>query len=165
MIKYVPQDTQVTFAEIPCEITLCINLSCCPHHCPGCHSPYLREDMGEELTNDVLDKLIRKNKGISCVVFMGGDNDIDRLIELSKSVVNGGLKTAWYTGSREEEIDFYKVGWFFDYIKVGPYIEECGPLNNPNTNQRLYKIGRLYNQDLIMRDDITNKFWTHGNNK
>lgn len=41
----------------------------------------------------------------------------------------------------------------FDYIKLGPYIEELGPLNNPNTNQRLYKVE---GNQLI---DITNKFW------
>jgi anaerobic ribonucleoside-triphosphate reductase activating protein len=158
MIKYIPQDTQVVFAEIPNEICLAINLSCCPHRCPGCHSPYLREDIGEELTDDVLAYLIKKNPGITCVLFMGGDNDIDRLCELAKRV---SVKTAWYTGSTEEEVDFYKVGWFFDYIKVGPYIQERGPLNNPNTNQKLFKIEKFINQDMIIRDDITNKFWTH----
>jgi len=41
----------------------------------------------------------------------------------------------------------------FDYIKIGPYIEEKGPLNNPNTNQRLYeKVGNNHK-------DITYKFW------
>lgn len=160
MIKYIPEDTQVTFAEIPDEITLCINLSCCPHRCPGCHSPYLQTDYGEELTNDIIEDLIKKNPGITCVCFMGGDSDVGRLIELAKSVVNAGLRTAWYSGN--EEVNFYEVGWFFDYIKVGPYIKERGPLDNPNTNQKLFKIGRLYNQDLILSDDITNKFWKHG---
>lgn len=159
MIKYVPQDTQVVFAEIPDEICLAINLSLCPHHCPGCHSPYLREDIGEELTCEKLDELVKNNPGISCVLFMGGDNDLDSLKELARHIYT--IKTAWYTGSKEENVNFYEMGWFFDYIKVGPYIEEKGPLNNPNTNQRLYKIGRLYNQDLIMRDDITNKFWKY----
>ena len=159
MIKFVPQDTQVTFAEIPDEITLCINLSLCPHRCPGCHSPYLQTDYGVELENDTLNEFIECNKGITCVCFMGGDGDKERLIELAKDVVNTGLKTAWYSG--EKEIDLYEYGWYFDYIKVGPYVKELGPINNSETNQRLYKIGRLYNQQQILIEDITNKFWKH----
>jgi len=27
-----------------------------------------------------------------------------------------------------------------DYIKLGPYVEEKGGLDNPNTNQRFYRI-------------------------
>ena len=34
-----------------------------------------------------------------------------------------------------------------------PYIKEKGPLDNPNTNQRFYKV---VNEELI---DITHKFW------
>ena len=47
MVKYV--NTEVVFEEIPDEITLAINVSNCPNQCPGCHSPYLREDIGEDL--------------------------------------------------------------------------------------------------------------------
>lgn len=159
MIKYIPQDTQVTFAEIPDEITLCINLSCCPHRCPGCHSPYLQMDYGVELENDTLNDLIEYNRGITCVCFMGGDGDKERLIELAKEVVNMGLKTAWYSG--EKEIDLYEYGWYFDYIKIGPYIKELGPINVSTTNQKLYKIGKLYNQQLLLIEDITNKFWKY----
>ena len=157
MIKYIPQDTQVTFAEIPDEITLCINLSQCPHRCLGCHSPYLREDIGDELTNETLIKLIKKNPGVTCVCFMGGDGDKEKLIELAKDITNMGLKTAWYSG--EKEINLFEFGWFFDYIKVGPYIKSLGPLNKQTTNQKLYKIGRLYNYHDIIAYDITNKFW------
>ena len=162
MIKYVPEDTSIVFSEIPDEIAMALNISQCASSCPGCHSPYLREDIGDELTDEVLIELIKKNPGVTCVCFMGGDNDIDRLCELAR---RSPIRTAWYTGSKEEEIDFYKVGWFFDYIKVGPYIESFGPINNPNTNQRLYEIGRFINQDQILRHDITNKFWKHGSNQ
>lgn len=158
MIKYIPQDTQVTFAEIPDEITLCINLSCCPHRCPGCHSPYLQTDCGEELTKDALDDLIKHNPGITCVLFMGGDGDKKTLCSLADHInIKYGLKVGWYSG--EIDLNFYQVGWHFDYIKVGPYIESLGPLNNSKTNQRLYKIDRLYNQGQIIKEDITNKFW------
>lgn len=39
MLKFT--DTQVTFSEIPDQISLCINLSNCPYHCPACHSKEL----------------------------------------------------------------------------------------------------------------------------
>ena len=41
----------------------------------------------------------------------------------------------------------------FDYVKVGGYKEEYGPLNKETTNQRLYEIGA----DGIK--DITYRFW------
>ena len=63
----------VTFSEFPNEISLCINISQCPCHCPGCHSSYLAEDIGEPLGELTLHKLITENKGITCVGFMGGD--------------------------------------------------------------------------------------------
>lgn len=153
MLKYIPRDTQVTFSEIPDEITLCINLSGCPHHCPGCHSPYLRNDEGEELTEEVLKRLLTKNKGVTCVCFMGGDANKTELVELVSSVED--VKKAWYSG--ENELDIQKYGLVFDYIKVGPYVESLGPLNSPTTNQRLYKIDRTSNQLIIT--DITYKFW------
>ena len=63
---------QVVFKEVPDEVTLSINITNCPYRCPGCHSPYLQEDVGEELTFETLSYLIEKNKGITCVCFMGG---------------------------------------------------------------------------------------------
>ena len=39
MLKYL--NCQVTFAEVPDEISLCINITNCPNRCPGCHSPEL----------------------------------------------------------------------------------------------------------------------------
>ena len=68
-------DTMVTFSEVPDKISLCINISGCPNRCPGCHSPELWEDIGTELNEDSLTKLINKNEGITCVCFMGGDAD------------------------------------------------------------------------------------------
>ena len=84
MLKYV--DTLVSFSEVPDEISLCINISNCPHNCPGCHSSYLAQDIGEELTLDKLSELIFNNKGISCVCFMGGDADPTYINRLAFSV-------------------------------------------------------------------------------
>jgi anaerobic ribonucleoside-triphosphate reductase activating protein len=43
-----------------------------------------------------------------------------------------------------------------DYVKVGPYIEAKGPLPNPDTNQRMY---RIENGELT---DITASFRKKG---
>ena len=60
-MKYV--DTKIVFQELPNEITLAINISGCPCACIGCHSSYLSQDIGESLTKEALQQLIRKNKG------------------------------------------------------------------------------------------------------
>lgn len=161
MLKYV--DTKVTFAEIPNEISLCINISGCPNRCPGCHSKYLQEDIGEELTTEVIDKLITENKGITCVCFMGGDSDPAYIIELSKYIkLHHFLSVGIYSGKERMHADIVMgLGWF-DYIKLGPYIEEKGPLNSPTTNQRLLKIYVEHNENEepnLKVEDLTYLFW------
>lgn len=151
MIKYVPEDTSVVFSEIPDEITLAINISNCScGPCPGCHSPYLQTDVGEELTAEILSELIDRNPGITCVSFMGEGRDRDSLLALTHTPREKGLKVALYSGRREVEPDYDA---YFDYIKVGPYIEAKGPLNKTTTNQVLYEIRDG------QRFDITYKFW------
>lgn len=138
MLKYA--DTKVTFSEVPDEISLCISLSGCPHRCKGCHSSYLQEDIGTELNEEILDSLIQKNNGISCVCFMGGDNDLPELHHLAEYIHREHkLKTAWYTGLEFTPTMDRIIAQPFDYIKTGPYIESVGPLSSPRTNQRFYK--------------------------
>lgn len=149
MLKYL--NTPVTFAEVPDEITLCINITGCPNRCPGCHSQFLWEDNGEDLTQSTLEQLIRDNSGVSCVCLMGGDQDPEAINFFGGIIKHSGKKSAWYSGKSEiaNEINLNN----FDYIKIGPYIEEKGGLSNPNTNQKLYKI---IGTNL---EDITYKFW------
>ena len=152
MLKYV--DTKVVFQEVPDEVTLAINISNCPCQCKGCHSSYLAQDIGTELTFNEVRKLIKKNSGISCIAFMGGDSEPKRIDALASFVTNHyQLKVAWYSGRQElsKEIDLQN----FDAIKLGPYIEELGPLNSRTTNQRFYKVN---GKELV---DITSKFWKH----
>ena len=152
MLKYIPEDTSVTFAEIPDQICLAINISGCPHKCLGCHSPYLRDNIGEELIIPVLEKLVKKNSGITCVLFMGGDSDKEYLTTLSSYIHSLNLLVGWYSGEDELDLNIYKK--YFDYIKVGSYKKELGPLNCKTTNQRLYRI-----RDRKFIDDITYRFW------
>lgn len=153
MLKYV--DTMVTFSEVPDEISLCIEISNCPCHCKNCHSSYLAEDIGEELTCSRLEELLQANKGITCVSFMGGDIDSGEIVELAKYIklFYPGLKVAWYSGRQELPKHFNLEP--FSFIKLGPYIEKLGPLNSKTTNQRFYKVE---DNKLI---DITYKFLKH----
>lgn len=129
--------------EIPDEVTLALNISGCPNKCPGCHSPWLAGDEGVALNENFINLLINKYiSGLTCVCFMGGDQnpaEINRLASYIKATFPQ-LKTAWYSGLIElsDAIDVLK----FDYIKVGPYIEEKGGLRSPNTNQKFYKVLR-----------------------
>ena len=61
------------------------------------------------------------------------------------------VKIAWYSGRQELSEDINLEN--FDYIKLGPYMEEFGPLNSRTTNQRMYKV-----HDCEL-EDITSKFW------
>lgn len=148
MIKYISQDTSIVFSEIPDEVTLALNISNCQNSCIGCHTPYLRQNTGQELTEEILHHLIEQNSGISCICFMGEGNDVQALKNLAQYIRREfpDLKVALYSGREEVEDDIYDI---FDYVKIGPYKKECGPLNEKTTNQRLYK----------NRVDITNRFW------
>ena len=64
-LKYL--NTQIVFQEIPDEISLAINITQCPNNCKGCHSEYLKEDIGTELTKTELAKLIEQNERMSCI--------------------------------------------------------------------------------------------------
>ena len=158
MLKYV--NTEITFSEVPDEITLCINISNCSCHCKGCHSPYLAEDIGEELNSHSLQELIKANEGITCICFMGGDSnpqDIDSLAQWLK--IYFPYKVAWYSGRQTLPYDM-DLEWF-DYIKLGPYIEELGPLNSKTTNQKFYQVCNMASMDEEPRYeliDITYKF-------
>lgn len=151
MLKYV--DAKVVFAEVPDEVTLAINISNCPCQCKGCHSSYLAQDIGTELTFNEVRKLIKKNSGVSCIAIMGGDAEPDKVNTLASFIINhyNSIKVAWYSGRQEldNNIDLCN----FDYIKLGPYKEEFGPLNSRTTNQRFYKVS---NGELV---DITSRFY------
>ncbi|MBO4816955.1 MAG: anaerobic ribonucleoside-triphosphate reductase activating protein, partial [Bacteroidales bacterium] len=82
MLKYVPAMTSVVMEEIPGKVTLAIDISNCRGNCIGCHSPFLKLDIGEELTEEAIDRLIDDNFGVNCFLFMGEGRDHDRLMEL-----------------------------------------------------------------------------------
>jgi len=166
MIKYIPQDTQVVFSEIPDEITLAVNISNCQNNCKGCHSPYLKKDVGEELTETAIDELIEKNNGITCFCFMGEGNDAETLKNRIKYISEKypQIKIGLYSGRDKVEEDFYWEN--LNYLKIGSYKSELGPLNKETTNQRLYEGGKYYSWATVVDGklrkcwkDITDRFW------
>ena len=150
MLKYLNSD--VVFQEIPGEVSLAINITGCPCRCPGCHSQYLWGDIGEPLTEEVLDKMIdHQHQNITCVALMGGDAipaEIDRLMNhLRKS--HPKLHTAWYSGRTTLSADANLDN--FDYIKLGPYLAHLGGLKSPRTNQHLYRVEGTNLRDITSR--------------
>ena len=127
--------------EIPDEISLAVNISCCPNRCPGCHSPWLWDNSGEEMTEEMLSGLIGKySAAITCFCFMGGDAEPMEIMRLAAWIKRQWphIKTAWYSGKEAlpERFDINVL----DYLKLGPYIESLGGLKSPETNQILYRI-------------------------
>lgn len=171
-MKYV--DTMVTFSEVPDEISLAINISGCNIHCPDCHSKYLWDDIGEPLTEEVLDSLIEKNQGITCVCLMGGDNDVPQVMKFFEHIREKypELKNAWYSGQELKNLKGMIHLEVLDYLKVGPYIKRRGPLTEKFTNQEFFwishtkafdsKEGRIREYPILVT--YTYKFWKYDEN-
>lgn len=150
MIKYVPQLTDIVLEEIPGRLTLALEISNCQGSCPGCHSPFLKENIGKELDAAAVEALVSANFGVNCILLLGEGNDPDALGRLAGFMRRRfpGLELALYSGREEVEPWIFEA---FDYVKTGPYVARLGPLNERTTNQRLYYHG----------EDITSLFW-HG---
>ncbi|MCD7996539.1 MAG: 4Fe-4S cluster-binding domain-containing protein [Clostridiales bacterium] len=142
----------IVFQEVPDEITLAINISGCPHKCEGCHSSYLWEYNGRLLKYDLGSIIYKYIDYISCVCFMGGDQNQEELLGALKMVKYHKIKTCLYTGvDNITQISILIPE--LDYVKIGHYSEEHGGLQSLTTNQKMYKKidGRFV--------DITSRFW------
>ena len=124
------------------------------------NSSYLAEDIGTELTFEELEKLIKQNSGISTICFMGGNNDPDYIWTLGFLLETHypNLKSAWYSGNQDmpdlSPENFFR-GIPFNFIKLGPYIAEKGPLDSKTTNQQMWQIDKNTGK----ATNITYKFW------
>ena len=128
---------QVTFIEIPDEINLVFSISNCKNFCKGCHSPFLQEDIGTELTDELLCKILSEQKYVTCVVFFGGDQEEKRMVELLKICIQKGFKTALYTG-KEKVSD--NIRNHLNYLKTGSYDVTRGGLSSGTTNQKMTNV-------------------------
>lgn len=163
---------QVTFREIPNEISLTIPTLCWNHCSIDCNSKFCWiENNGERkyLDEEVLKDLIEKNKGISCVTIMTSLNFI-RLNELFEYIKDNypKLKTALYIGENWvtllKYLDFYQFGFSnLDYIKIGGYVDKLGGLESKITNQQFYEIihqdvGTVFERNIfICRNELFKK--------
>ena len=148
MIKYIPELTDVVLEEVPDRVTLAVEIPNCQGSCPGCHSSFLKLELGKELTAAEADRLVEDNFGVNCFLFLGEGNDHEALMELAAHLraAHPDLELALYSGRQEVEEEIYEA---FDFVKVGPYVEALGPLSEASTNQRMY----------YHREDITSRFW------
>ena len=127
--------------EVPGESSLCIYISGCINNCPRCHYPELQlvhyGDKLAEYFRDIVDLYFSQT---TCVCFLGeGEStseDRSELVSYARYVHAAGLKTCLYSG-RDADLEEWMA--VFDYIKVGSYREELGPLNSSTTNQKFFK--------------------------
>lgn len=150
-LKYTHYD--IVFQEVPNEVSLVFNISGCPHKCEGCHSKYLWDYVGNYLADDI-DNIIQKYKGlITCICFMGGDQNLEELTELLFKVkYKYQLKTCVYSGS-DDAHTFDNTLQYLDYLKIGEFNVKLGGLDKQTTNQKFYRIEKC------KLEDITNGFW------
>ena len=95
--------TSVVLEEIPDRVSLAVDISNCRGNCEGCHSPFLKKDIGRELTPEVIDALVKDNFGVNCFLFLGEGRDPETLLELADHVRQLGLQAAVYSGREEVE--------------------------------------------------------------
>ena len=141
MIRFT--EHSVVFAEIPGHIALAINVSGCAYRCKGCHSPHLQQDVGEDLEQMLPRLLDTYAQYVDVVCFLGEGNDAHALAKCVRMCKQNGLMTALYSGAETEAaipvLSLLQPGEL-DFLKLGPYMEDKGPLNVPTTNQRLCRL-------------------------
>lgn len=155
MIKYYTYD--ITFQEVPDEVSLVFSITNCQGNCEGCHSPWLREDCGIDL-EEFLPVMIEQYKdAITCVCFMGEGNDPEALVRCMQLVRCHGLKVCLYSGrDLIEDIPLvYSILPLVDYLKIGSYQQKFGGLSSMGTNQQFY----AFDHERKSVKNIVNKFW------
>ena len=130
---------QITLQEVPNEVSLSYLMTGCPLKCEWCHSESAKDGTkGVELTPSLLREHIEAtNSLITCVLFLWGEWNEEKLLPLLDVAIEAGMKTALY--SWFEKID-NPIKEKLSYLKVWPYIKELGGLSESTTNQRMYNL-------------------------
>ena len=83
---------------------------------------------------------------ISCILFYGGEWEMNYLEALVSLIKKNGIKVALYTG---EEMNYFQKNFLYklDFIKTGRYIKELGGVQSIGSNQVLFenKYGQFNN--------------------
>lgn len=151
MLKYLY--VKEVFSEIPSEISLAVSITGCKQRCYGCHSRELWEDKGTPLDVQSVATLLQQHQGITTLLLLGGEHDIDALTEIFM-YAHKRVKTAWYCGLDMLPKDKLGIMQYLDFLKLGHFDAELGGLSSPTTNQHLYKIEHQGNGD-YWQTDIT----------
>jgi len=137
---------QITFQEVPDEISLSFLITGCPLKCKACHSSdSWNPAHGEILNIEILKKLIHKYQdAITCVLFMGGEWRQKELIDLLQVCQKFNLKTCLYTGLDDVSFDLKKE---LTFLKTGSWKKNLGGLSSRHTNQKLINLrtGQIMN--------------------
>lgn len=137
MLKYL--HVKEVFSEIPSEISLAVSITGCKQKCYGCHSRELWEDKGTPLDVETLCGLLNQHQGITTLLLLGGESNIDALTELFM-YAHKRVKTAWYSGLDRLPKQHQGILQYLDFYKEGHFDLELGGLDSPITNQRLYHV-------------------------
>lgn len=95
----------------------------------------------------VFTDLLDKYQAIaSCVLFMGGEWHQRDLIQYLRIAKSKQFKTCLYTG---EEWISKTIADELDYLKLGPWIEEKGGLDQITTNQQFIDLNTKTNKNYL----------------
>lgn len=133
------KNVDVVFQEVPGEISVCLSVAGCPLACPGCHSPELwTVRKGTELTQELYDGILKKYRNLAtCVLFLGGEWEHDRLVSYLDAAISEGYKTCLYTGLDTVSDQLLAR---LTYLKTGPWVAALGGLESPGTNQKFVEV-------------------------
>ena len=95
------------------------------------------------LSDELLEKLIdRYEDTISCVLFMGGEWQAEKLLSYILTVKSKQLKAALYTGLNMKQVQRQcpELLACLDYIKTGKWLPKLGGLDKPTTNQEFLNL-------------------------
>lgn len=159
---------QITFQEVPNEISLSFLIAGCPLKCKGCHSADswratseaseaikskihpINNNVQNQLTTEYLENRIKQYQDmISCVLFLGGEWKIKQLIELLQTVknTNPSLKTCLYTGLELDEIVELIEQEINEKVEIGwKYIFDNNLLDYLKTGRWIRELGGLDNK-------------------
>lgn len=168
MLKYWKPDTSITFAEFPDEICLAVNISNCPGMCEECSEEYLQGDIGDYLTNEEIDTLIKEHSDITVFGLMGGDSEHKDVVRIANYIHEKypNIKVGMYSGREFLNMELLNC---LDLYKIGRWIPPKGPVEDwhkynwgplvfPYSNQLLFeKIGGMwFNITYKFRKEVIN---------
>lgn len=128
---------QITFQEVPNEISLSFLVTGCPMKCEGCHSAEARDwTLWKTLTKKGLRRMVKENEWITCILFLWGDWDVENMIKLIDETHYLWLKAAVYSWQEYDNISDWIIAKA-DYLKWWPYKKDLWGLTSPTTNQKM----------------------------